>query len=291
MARVTVIGAGLLGSGFVTNLLAKGEAVTVWNRSPEKLAPLVERGAVAAASPAEAVRGADRVHLVLSEDDAVEAVVAAFAGALGDGVFVIDHSTNAPARVAERHPRLRAQGVRYVHAPVFMSPANAREAGGLMLLAASAEEADALAPLLAPMTGRVWFVGERCDLAATLKLTGNGVLLSLVGVLGDLIAMGEAQGLSPEQVLSLFEVFKPGNSFGFFGSRAARKGAGPASFELQMARKDLRLMLEAAGGPDDLVILPAVAAAMDRALEEGHAHKDYSVYAWPRGRHGAPGQG
>jgi 3-hydroxyisobutyrate dehydrogenase-like beta-hydroxyacid dehydrogenase len=224
MARVTVIGAGLLGSGFVTNLLAKGEAVTVWNRSPEKLAPLVERGAVAAASPAEAVRGADRVHLVLSEDDAVEAVVAAFAGALGDGVFVIDHSTNAPARVAERHPRLRAQGVRYVHAPVFMSPANAREAGGLMLLAASAEEADALAPLLAPMTGRVWFVGERCDLAATLKLTGNGVLLSLVGVLGDLIAMGEAQGLSPEQFLRL--LWLPRRSKGG-GARELRAADGP----------------------------------------------------------------
>ena len=51
-----------------------------------------------------------------------------------------------------------------------------------------------------------------------------------------------------------------------------------------MARKDVRLMMESAGGADGLVVLPAVAGAMDRALAEGHAARDFSIYAWPRGR-------
>ena len=66
MATIAVYGAGLLGSGFVENLLAKGERVVVWNRTPAKLAALVAKGAVAAADPAEAARGAERVHLAFA---------------------------------------------------------------------------------------------------------------------------------------------------------------------------------------------------------------------------------
>src|SRR5262245_23983759 len=109
MATIAVLGTGLLGAGMVENLLAKGERVVVWNRTAAKTAPLVAKGAVAAADPAEAVRGADRVHLVLTADDAVDATIAALRPGLAAGVYVIDHSTNLPGRVAERHARLRGE--------------------------------------------------------------------------------------------------------------------------------------------------------------------------------------
>lgn len=274
---IAVLGTGLLGSGMVENLLAKGERVVVWNRTASKLAPLVEKGAVAAASPAEAVRGAARVHLILTADDAVDATIAALRPGLADGVYVVDHSTNLPARVAERAPRLRAEGVRYVHAPVFMSPQNARDASGIMLLAASAADAEALTPALARMTGKVWHVGERPDLAAVHKLVGNGALIALAGAMGDLLAVGAAQGLSSAEVLALFDVFRPAP--GYIGQRVANAGTQPASFELQMARKDVRLMIETAGGPERLTVLPAVAAAMDDALAKGLADQDFAIFA------------
>ena len=72
MATVAVLGTGLLGSGMVENLLNKGDSVRIWNRSREKLAPLIERGAVTADSPSKCVAGCERVHLVLSEDTAVD---------------------------------------------------------------------------------------------------------------------------------------------------------------------------------------------------------------------------
>ncbi len=284
MATIAVLGTGLLGAGMVENLLAKGEQVRVWNRSAHKLAPLVARGAQAAATPAEAVAGAERVHLVLAEDDAVDAVLAAARPGLGAGVPVFDHSTNRPDRVAERTARLRAEGVRYLSAPVFMSPNDGRNATGLMLVAGPTEEFEAARPALERMTGRLWHVGERADLASAYKLFGNSVLIGLSGIAGDLLAMGEAQGLAPEQVGALFEVFKPGAALPFFVQRVAKKGEMPASFELSMARKDVRLMLEAAGGAEGLVVLPAVAEAMDQALAEGLAERDFSVYAWPRAR-------
>jgi 3-hydroxyisobutyrate dehydrogenase-like beta-hydroxyacid dehydrogenase len=286
MATIAVLGAGLLGAGFVENLLAKGESVRVWNRTAAKLAPLVEKGAVAAESPADAVAGAERVHLILTADDAVDETIGRFLPSLPAGVPILDHSTNLPARVRERSVRLRGAGVAYLHAPVFMSPQNGREGTGLMLVAGPAAEVEALTPALSRMTGRVWHCGERPDQAAVLKLVGNGSLVSMSAMLGDLFSMAGAEGVAPEDVLGLFEVFRAGHGLPMIGQRVLTRGTKPASFELSMARKDVRLMIETAGGPDGLVVLPAVAAAMDQALAEGHAAKDYAIYAWPRGRSG-----
>ena len=278
MDTIALLGTGLLGSGMVENLLQKGHAVRVWNRSPQKLAPLEGLGATAGKDPADAVRGAARVHLVLAEDDAVDAVIAALRPGLGAGVPVVDHSTNLPARVAARFAALRQAKVRYVPAPVFMSPQNAREGSGLMLLAGPKADADALTPALSAMTGKVWYTGERPELAAFFKLAGNAVYLTLTGAMGDLLAMGRQSGVTAEQIVGLFEVFKPGAALPFLGQRVAKAGEGPPSFELAMARKDVRLMLEAAGRAR-LTVLPALAAAMDRALAQGKGRQDYAVFA------------
>jgi len=103
MAHVAVLGTGLLGTGFSENLLSKGTDVVVWNRTPDKLSPLLARGARAAASPAEAMHGAARVHLILTADDAVDAVLDAAEPAWTPDVWVIDHSTSLPERVAARY--------------------------------------------------------------------------------------------------------------------------------------------------------------------------------------------
>lgn len=280
MARVAVLGTGLLGAGFALNLIDKGHDVIVWNRTASKTDALVAAGAMAALTPADAVRGVERAHLVLTSDDAVDSVIEQALPGL-DGAWVIDHSTNAPARVAERAPRLRAAGVRYVPAPVFMAPANSRNATGLMLLAASDDEAAELTPILETMTGKVWHVGERADLAAVYKISGNAVLLSVSGIMGDLLAIGQAQGLDPDQVFALFDAFQLGPFFPRAGQRVVSAPTMPASFELTMARKDVGLMIGAARSPDDLVVLPAIAAAMDRGIAAGKGDKDFAIMAWP----------
>ncbi|MCB9876670.1 MAG: NAD(P)-dependent oxidoreductase [Planctomycetes bacterium] len=278
MTTIALLGTGLLGAGFVESLLGKGHTVRIWNRSKDKLPPLVAKGAVAAADPAECVRGAERVHLVLAEDTAVDEVIAALRPGLGDGVPVIDHSTNLPAKVRARTEKLRGEGVRYVSAPVFMSPTNAREASGLMALSCPEAEAKELEPALAAMTGKLWYCGERSDLAAIHKLSGNGVYFALTAIVGDVLAIGRAEGVDAKTALELFDNFKPGGAMPFIGQRLANSLDGPPSFELTMARKDARLMIETAGA-DQLTVLPAIAAAMDRALAKGHAASDFAVFA------------
>jgi 3-hydroxyisobutyrate dehydrogenase-like beta-hydroxyacid dehydrogenase len=278
MPTIALLGTGLLGSAMVENLLAKGHPVRIWNRSADKLAPLVARGALPASDPAAAVRGAARVHLVLAEDDAVDAVMAQLRPGLGADVPIVDHSTNLPARVATRFATLRRQGVRYVPAPVFMSPANAREATGLMLLAGPPADAAALEPSLAAMTGKVWHVGERPDLAAVYKLAGNSLFFALTAAMADVLAMGRGHGIAPEVMLRLFDVFKPGSALPWIGQRLLTAGDAPASFALAMARKDARLM-QITAGDARLLLLPAIAAAMDAAIANGMDGADFAAFA------------
>lgn len=281
MSHVALLGTGLLGSGMAEHMIRRGEPVVVWNRTPEKTAPLVAMGARVAASPEEAVIGASRVHLVLSADKAVDAVIGAMFDSIHEGAFLFDHSTNAPGRVAERHDRLRGLGIRYVPAPVFMSPHDGKEGTGLMLVASEPEEFLEIEPLLSPMTGRLWHVGARSDLAAIYKICGNGVLLALAGTMGDLFRIGEANDLTPDQILALFDMFKPGAALPFIGRRVASATQNPPSFELGMARKDVGLMIEAAGGPAGLSVLPGVAASMDQAIAEGLGDRDFAIFARP----------
>src|SRR5689334_2827355 len=131
---ITILGTGLLGTGFARALKKRGESVTAWNRTLAKAQPLAADGIVLASSPEAAVRGASRVHIVVSDDAAVDAVLDAAAPGLTSEMLVIDHSTVSPGGAAERTASWRAQGVTYVHAPVFMGPQNAIDATGLMML-------------------------------------------------------------------------------------------------------------------------------------------------------------
>ena len=220
MATIAVLGTGLLGAGMVENLLNKGETVRIWNRTREKLAPLVERGAVAAEDPADCVRGAERVHLILSEDSAVDSVIEQLRPGLADGVPIIDHTTNRPDKVRARFDALRAANVRYVPTPVFMAPKHAQEGSGMMMMSGPKQDADDLTAALETMTGKLWHVGDRPDLASVLKLAGNSVYFAITG----------------------------------------GAGKGKASFEMTMAHKDARLMAEAAGDEHLFVLPAMIAA-------------------------------
>ncbi len=280
MARVAVLGMGLLGRGFAERALDLGHTVRVWNRTASKCAPLVEAGAIAAETPADAVRDADRVHLVLAEDFAVDQVVDALLPGLSDGTPVIDHSTNSPSGVVSRTERLADRGVVYIHAPVFMSPTNAREGTGSMLVSSPEAHVDPLRPALETMTGTVLDLGPTVGRAATLKITGNGMLVLLAAGMGDLFRVAGAKGVAAEDVVALFESFSPTPAG--LGRRILASADAPVGFELTMARKDVRLMIEAAGGPDALNVLPAIADSMDAGIEAGHGAEDYTACFRPK---------
>ena len=69
--KLAFLGLGQMGAAIAGNLVAAGHEVRVWNRSPNKAAPLVAAGAVAAATPREAVEGADVTFTMLADDQAL----------------------------------------------------------------------------------------------------------------------------------------------------------------------------------------------------------------------------
>ena len=126
MARIAFLGTGLLGAAFAEAAAARGDTVTAWNRTAAKAQALARFGVKAAASPAEAVRGAARIHLVLRDDAVVEEVIAAARAGLSSGALLLDHTTTRPDLTAARAKRLQAEGLGYLHCPVFMGPAARR---------------------------------------------------------------------------------------------------------------------------------------------------------------------
>lgn len=276
MSRVAVLGMGLLGSGLAEGLLSRGGTqVVVWNRTPSKSDPLVALGATAAESPAEAARGAERVHLVLLDDDSVDEAISDFQAALHPDAIIIDHTTTLPVRTAARAAALEAAGIQYLHAPVMMGPGAARAAKGMMLVAGPAARVALVRDALAEMTGELWHVGERADLAAVYKLFGNAAALSVVGVLADVMHLADAAGVERTGVL---EMLAKVNLNGPLTMRGAMMVTGvyEPNFTLDVARKDLRLMLETAE-PTTMPILAALAARMDERIIEGQAKEDFAI--------------
>jgi 3-hydroxyisobutyrate dehydrogenase len=281
---VAYLGTGLLGAGMVEAMLGRGVKVSVWNRSREKGERLAALGARVCDTPAEAAQGADRVHLCLTADDAVDAVLEALlAGMAGTPTMpIIDHSTCSPAGVAERAARLRAMGVRFLHAPVFMSPQNARDKAGTILVSGDPELLADVRPALEAMAAKVLFAGERPDAAASLKLLGNALGIGLVAVLADILTLSRALDLPYATLSGLLDTFNPMAAARARLDRMDRGEFAP-SFTLEMARKDVGLMLSA-GAERDLPVLATIAGQMDESLAAGHGQEDYAVFGDPRVR-------
>lgn len=277
---IAFFGMGLLGANFVRAALRRGERVQVWNRTPDKARALEAEGARAFSDPADAARGASRIHLALSDDAAVESVLQAARAGIAAGAIIVDHTTTSATGAAERHERFASGAPAFAHAPVFMGPQNALEASGTMLLSGPAHNHERLRPELEKMTGKLVYLGADPQRAAQFKLLGNLFLMFITTGVGETLALAKSFGIAPDEAAQLFQFFNPGLSV---PARVARILASPQaapSWQLQMARKDARLMLEAAAAADQpLNVLASIAATMDQFIERGHAQDDWTVIA------------
>ena len=277
MANIAFLGTGLLGSAFAEAAAKRGDTVSAWNRSPAKVQALAQFGVKAAATPADAVRGAARVHLILKDDAVVDQVIAAARAGLDDDAVIVDHSTTLPKLTAQRAARLAAQGVSYLHCPVFMGPPAVRSAQGAMLVAGPRALYDRVAAELAKMTGKLNYLGERSDLAAAQKLLGNAMFIGTWAMLADVLTLAKACDVAPGEAIDVLKGIDLNAVVAGRGASMA-KGDFTANFELTMARKDVTLMLDAAADLP-LAVLPGVAARMDELIEAGAGERDASVLA------------
>lgn len=277
---IAFFGTGLLGSGFVRALRRRGESVRVWNRTAAKARALAADGAEAFDEPADAARGAARLHLALSDDAAVDEVLERARAGFAAGVVVVDHTTTSASGTAERAKRWADRGVAFQHAPVFMGPQNALESTGIMLASGDRARFEALSPELSKMTGKLVYLGPEPERAAGFKLLGNLFLMLMTSGVTEMLTLAKALDIAPADAASLFDHFNPGLSLGARVKRVLEADFAHPSWELSMARKDARLMMEEAARANvPLAVLPALAKEMDRFIAKGHGGDDWTVIA------------
>lgn len=274
------LGMGLLGANFVKALLEKGEQVQVWSRNPEKALLLEAFGASVFASAAEAVTGADHIHLTLKDDASVDEVLVSAAAGLESGAMIIDHTTTSAEGAIQRTKEWRERGFRYLHAPVFMGPANARESSGYMLVSGDQEVIGKATPLLEKMTGRLINLGPEEGKAAAMKLIGNCFLVTFTAGLSDTLSLGKALNVSAQDIGALFDIWNPAQTLPNRLRRLSSGDYSKPSWELNMARKDTQLFINSVEqGSGALAVIPAIAAEMDRWIAKGFGASDWTVIA------------
>lgn len=271
VTNVAFLGLGAMGSRMAPHLLDAGHALVVWNRSPDKTQPLVERGATAAAAPADAARDADVVITMLADPAALFAVV----DALGDGIAgktLIDMSTVGPDTVADVATRLPEE-TDFLDAPVLGSLPEA-EAAELRIFVGGPDELVAKwTPLLSAL-GSPLHVGSLGS-GQKAKLVANSSLFGVIGVLGEVIALGDALGLARE---AIFEVLAATPIAAQVERRreGIETGEFPTRFALSLALKDANLAADAAQDVD-LRVLEAARSWLADAADAGWGDRDYSA--------------
>jgi 3-hydroxyisobutyrate dehydrogenase len=269
---------GLLGSNFVRAMISKGETVRVWNRTTSKAAELEKYGAKAFANVTETVKDADVIHLTLKDDGTVNEVLAMVSTSLKPGATIIDHTTTSVGGAVQRTAEWKEKGFTYLHAPVFMGPVNALESTGFMMVSGDQAVIAKHGPALSKMTGKLINFGPETGRAAGMKLIGNNFLVAFTAGLADTLSLAKALQIPTTDIATLFDSWNPA---AMLPARLKRMTSGDysnPSWELNMARKDVGLFLDAAKQAGrNLVVIPAIAGEMDRYIAKGHGNEDWTV--------------
>ena len=314
--RIAFLGTGRMGTELALHLLADHE-LTVWNRTASRTERLAEAGAQVAATPVEAVVGAEVVVSSLFGPDAVRETITG-PGLIPAGVPWVDTTTVSPADAEE----FAAAVPTYVGVPVIGTLGPAR-AGKLGVYVGSPDGAlrDQVLALVAPWADPDRLRGvDSAAKAATGKLLANLALAVSAQGLREALALGEATGTPAEDVLDMLGstglAFIAGMKGPFVrGERGTESG----DFTADAIAKDARLMIDtvaagtgsstgsncsdssdssgSADGSDnadgssrtsrpgsDLPAVKAALASLDAEIEAGHGDHDFSTILLPGAR-------
>nr|WP_313403780.1 NAD(P)-dependent oxidoreductase [Pseudomonas sp.] len=191
-------GIGLMGLPMTRRLLAAGYPLTLWNRTPDKCAPLLELGAHRVANPAELCRDASVVMLCLANTEVVREVVFGPGGIVEGarpGQLLVDFSSLEPAATREMAAELEARtGMRWVDAPVSGGTPGA-EAGTLAIMAGGREEdVERVRPVLAHLGQRLTRMGE-VGAGQVTKVCNQMIVACNALVIAEVVALAERAGV------------------------------------------------------------------------------------------------
>jgi 3-hydroxyisobutyrate dehydrogenase-like beta-hydroxyacid dehydrogenase len=262
-----------------SNLLKAGHQVTVWNRSQDPVQALVEKGAVAASTPEEALKG-DAVFSMLSNDQVMRDV--GLAGPLlekaAKGLIHVNLATVSVAFAKELTEAHKKAGLAYISSPVFGRPEMA-EAAALVLVAGGDEAAlKTMQPVLDKIGARTVPLEEAWQ-ANLFKICGNFMIASELEAIGEAFALLRKGGVDP----SLFHEVLAGRLFTgavfkSYGAMILNRDYEPAGFALTLGLKDVNLARSAAQGLGvEMPTAELLKKHYDEAVAWGWQDKDWAA--------------
>ncbi|CAL9322355.1 MULTISPECIES: NAD(P)-dependent oxidoreductase [Streptomyces] len=271
---VAVLGLGAMGAGLAHRLLDQGIPVRVWNRTPDRTAPLAQAGAHVAAHPAEAVAGTSAAICVVADGQALGTVLRGPDGVLANGPYpgtLLCASTVAPEEIVQIAGDLPAA----LDVGMLGNRDHARD-GELRLFVGGTPEAFAAAgPLLRALGKDVVHLGALGS-GMRMKLLLNLLMGIEVQALAEATELAEASGLDRQLVLKT--VAGSGFASPVMAFKSRRLAAGrfdEPDFRLRLMAKDLMLATkQAAAAGLSLPLATAAAETHVRATEQGLGDQD-----------------
>ena len=274
--RVGVLGVGLMGSAMAHRLLDQDIEVVAWDRNPEQVTALEERGAKRANEPAEVVLGADVVITMLATAPIVLEVVEPLLENWPEETIWLQTSS-VGATEADRLVELaQAHDVTLVDAPVSGSTHPAEE-GELTVLASGPDSARApVEPVFEALGSRVLWVGE-AGMGSRLKMAANHWMIAMTAALAESMHLCEAMGLDQQQFIELLDGGPLGSAYGLLKLDEMRTHNYPVGFPVRLALKDLELVREVE--QSSKAAMPLLDVVHERYLtaNKDHAEEDLAA--------------
>src|ERR1051325_5316392 len=211
--RVALLVLGTMGSGMARRVLGAGFPLAVFNRTPEKAAPLVADGAHLAKTPREAASRADVILSMVADDAASRSFWFGEHGALAGakrGVVLVEASTLTPQWISELAQASARQGCELLDAPVTGTKPHAAAGELCFLVGGSVEGLEKARPVLSVMSRAIVHIGPSGS-GALLKLINNFLCGVQAGALGEALAMIEKGGLDRDRALEVLTTGAPGS--------------------------------------------------------------------------------
>jgi 3-hydroxyisobutyrate dehydrogenase-like beta-hydroxyacid dehydrogenase len=247
MANISILGLGAMGSRMTANLLKAGHAVTVWNRDPEKAAPLVVSGAKRASSPRAAGAGADVVIAVVRDNTASRAVwldpsTGAFAG-MARGAMAIESSTLTVNWVRELGAAAAKLGIDFLDAPVAGSRPQAETRQLIYFVGGEASAIARAVPLLKAMGGAVHHAGA-VGSGTGVKLMVNALFGIQLAAMGELIGLAKKIGLDAAKAVEILGTTPVCSPAAKLAAGAMLAGNFAPMFPIELVEKDFGYVVD-----------------------------------------------
>ena len=285
--RVTVLGLGAMGSAIARTFVDRGHATTVWNRTASKAAPLVDAGATAAATAAEAVAASPLVVVCLLDSTAVDEVLAAVDGAIA-GKVLVNLTSGSPAKARANERWAAERGADYLDGKIMGDPPYVGTPNVMFPFSGSRSAFEAHEPMLQQL-GTIAYHGEDAGAAAVEFMAQVAVGYEfLIGFLHTL-RLVQAEGFDvaefAERVAASLAGYPP--LLISFGKAVESGEYGPdlGSLDVQVALMDDLISHRESIGVE-AVRMREVKDLMDRRIADGHGDQGFSsLFELLGGRH------